>query len=476
MSNDVSLRVKAQRLGGKLSAMVLPNLGAFMGWGILTALGIWLANDTLKGFVAPVLTYLLPVLIGVAGGKMVYGEKGAVIGAFTTMGVVIGANITMLLGAMIISPIAAWILKKVDGVIEPHIPVGFELLIGNLTVAILGAIIAVFGCVVLAPAISSLSGFFAAGVSALENNNLLPLTAIFIEPAKVLFLNNAIGQGILTPLGTTQLDELGKSVLFLLESNPGPGLGILLAYCLFGKGNSKANAYGATVIHFFGGIHEIYFPFILMKPVLVIAAIAGGIVGTFLFTLFGVGLVGVSSPGSIITIMMMSAAGDQLKILLAVLASAAASGIVASIILKGSKDVDEAEVNKSLKEAAKTMESLKGKKSRISSVFEDKEQEVDYSAIKKVLYVCDAGLGSSAMGASVIAKKLKKAGITDIGVEHARVMDLPREDADIIVTHVSLKDVAHEKQPDIKIISIEDYLNAPEYDELVNNIVSSRNK
>ena len=204
-------------------------------------------------------------------------------------------------------------IEKVDGVIEPHIPVGFELLIGNLTVAILGAIIAVFGCVVLAPAITSLSGFFAAGVSALENNNLLPLTAIFIEPAKVLFLNNAIGQGILTPLGTTQLDELGKSVLFLLESNPGPGLGILLAYCLFGKGNSKANAYGATVIHFFGGIHEIYFPFILMKPVLVIAAIAGGIVGTFLFTLFGVGLVGVSSPGSIITIMMMSAAGDQLK-------------------------------------------------------------------------------------------------------------------------------------------------------------------
>ena len=248
MSNDVSWRIKAQRFGSKLSGMVLPNLGAFMGWGILTALGIWLSSDMLKSFISPMLTYMLPVLIGTAGGKMVYGDKGAVIGAFTTMGVVIGSDITMLLGAMIIAPFAAWVLKKADAVIEPHIPVGFELLIGNLTTAVLGAVIAIVGCRCLAPAITALSGVFAEGVAVLENNNLLPLTAVFIEPAKVLFLNNAIGQGILTPLGTTQLAEYGKSVLFLLESNPGPGLGILLAYCLFGKGRAKANAYGATLI------------------------------------------------------------------------------------------------------------------------------------------------------------------------------------------------------------------------------------
>lgn len=472
MSEKVSMRVKAQRFGGKLSAMVLPNLGAFMGWGILTALGIWLSNDMLKGFITPVLTYLLPLLIGVSGGKMVYGEKGAVIGAFTTMGVIIGADISMLLGAMIVAPLSAWLLKKVDSVIEPYIPVGFELLIGNLTVAILGAIIAVMGCLWLAPAITSLSSFFSAGVSILEKNNLLPLTAIFIEPAKVLFLNNAIGQGILTPLGTTQLDEFGKSVLFLLESNPGPGLGILLAYCFFGKGNAKANAYGATVIHFIGGIHEIYFPFILMNPLTVLAAIAGGITGTFLFTLFGVGLVGVSSPGSIVTIMMMASAGDQLLILISILASALVSFLVASVIVKYSKQNDE-DVNKNLKEAAKQMESLKGKKSRISSVFEDKST-LDYSSIKKIVYVCDAGLGSSAMGASVIAKKLKKVGISDIKVEHARVMDLPNNEADVIVTHISLKEIVKEKQPDVELISIEDYLNAPEYDELVNNIKVAR--
>ena len=472
MSEKVSYRVKAQRFGGKLSAMVLPNLGAFMGWGILTALGIWLSNDMLKGFIAPMLTYLLPILIGVAAGKMVNGDKGAVIGAFSTMGVIVGSNVTMLLGAMIIAPLAAWLLKKAEAVINPHIPVGFELLVGNLTIAILGAAVAIVGCVGLAPAITSLSSVFASGVAALENNNLLPLTAIFIEPAKVLFLNNAIGQGILTPLGTAQLNELGKSVLFLLESNPGPGLGILLAYCVFGRGRAKANAYGATLIHAIGGIHEIYFPFILMNPVLVLAAIAGGAVGTFLFTLFNVGLVGVSSPGSIITIMMMASAGDQIMILVSILASTAVSFLVASVIVKHSK-MDEEEGDRSLREAAKQMEALKGKKSRISSVFEEKEAEVDYAKVRKIIYVCDAGLGSSAMGASVIAKKLKKAGITDIQVEHAPVMNLPQE-ADLLVTHTSLEQIVREKQPDTKLITIQDYLNAPEYEELVNKIKSAR--
>ncbi len=472
MENKVSWRVKAQRFGGKLSAMVVPNLGAFMGWGILTALGIWMSSDMLKSFISPMLTYLLPLLIGVAAGKMIYGDKGAVIGAFSTMGVIVGSEITMLLGAMIIAPFAAWALKKVDGVVEPHVPVGFELLIGNLTTAILGAIVAIVGCIWLAPAITSLSGLFAAGVSVLENHNLLPLTAIFIEPAKILFLNNAIGQGILTPLGTTQLADLGKSVLFLLESNPGPGLGVLLAYCMFGKGKARANAYGATVIHAIGGVHEIYFPFILMNPVLVIATIAGGITGTFLFTLFKVGLVGVSSPGSIITIMMMASAGDQLKILVAIAASAVVSFLLASVIVKNSK-LDEEEGDRSLKDAAKQMEALKGKKSRISSVFEDKEEAFDYSKVKKILYVCDAGLGSSAMGASVIGKKLKKAGITDIVVKHAPVMNLPQE-ADVIVTHVSLGEVVREKQSDTMLITIQDYLNAPEYDELIGKISKAR--
>lgn len=464
--------------------MVLPNLGAFMGWGILTALAIWLDNDTLRGFIGPILNYLLPVLIGYSGGKLVYGEKGGVIGAFATMGVVIGADISMLLGAMIISPAAAWLLKKVDGLIEPHTPVGFELLFGNLTVAILGAVVAVIGATALAPAIASLSGVFSAGVDFLQANSLLPLTAIFIEPAKVLFLNNAIGQGILTPLGTTQLAQYGKSVLFLLESNPGPGLGILLAYCMFGRGDARANAYGAVVIQALGGIHEIYFPFILMKPSLVVAAIAGGITGTTVFTLFDAGLVGVSSPGSIVTIMIMASASDRLLILLGIAAAAAVSFAVASVILRSSKDQGLEAENASMREAASQMEALKGKRSRVRSVFSSDDgapsapdgtapSQPDLAGARVILYVCDAGLGSSAMGASVVARKLKAAGITDVAVPHARVTDLPQR-ADVIVTHESLAGVVRDRQPDTMLVTISDYLNAPQYDELVRKIAAAR--
>lgn len=170
----------------------------------------------------------------------------------------------------------------------------------------------------------------------------------------------------------------------------------------------------------------------------------------------------------------MAASGDRIKILIGILAATLVSFLIASVIVKSSK-TDEQSVNKELKEAAKQMEALKGKKSRISSVFEDKEEALDYASIRTILYVCDAGLGSSAMGASVVAKKLKKIGIEDIKVPHARVIDLPQK-ADVIITHNSLKDIVHEKQPDITVIAIEDYLNAPEYDDLVNKIVEARGK
>lgn len=466
----MSIRVKLQEFGAKLSGLILPNLGAFMAWGLLTAIGVYTQNSTFQDFIGPMLNYLLPILIAVAGGRMVYGYRGSVIGAVTTIGVIIGSSITMLPGAMILGPLAAWILKKVDKLIEEKVPTGFELLINNLVLAILGAALAIAAKELLAPAIESLTVVFSGGVDVLQKNGLLPLTAIFIEPAKVLFLNNAIGQGILTPIGTQQLAEAGKSVLFLLESNPGPGLGILLAYMFFGRGDTKANAYGASVIHFFGGIHEIYFPFVLMNPILVVALIAGGLVGSFVFTILNVGLLGVSSPGSVIAIMMMAAPGDQIKILLGIAAAAAVTFAIAVPLVKRYKAVDE---DTKLREAAKQMEQLKGKKSRISSVFEEKPKATNYKDVKRIAYVCDAGLGSSAMGATVITKKLKEHGLADVSVFHKAVPDLPTE-ADLIVTHKSLSERVAKLQGDVPIVTIDNYLNAPEYDELVNKIATDR--
>lgn len=463
----MSVRVKIQKFGSALSSMVIPNLGAFMAWGLLTAVAIAINSDGMRMFISPMLNYLLPLLIAFAAGKMVYDYRGGVIAAVATMGVIIGADITMFIGAMIMGPLAAWCLKRFDRLIDGKIPLGFELLINNFSVAVLGAVLALLGKGFLAPAIASLTGIMAGGVNFLVAHRLLPLTAILIEPAKVLFLNNAIGQGILSPLGSTQLGELGKSVLYLLESNPGPGMGVLLAYCVAGKGNSRSSAMGASVICFFGGIHEIYFPFILMNPILVLALICGGMTGTFLFTIFHVGLVGVASPGSIISIMLMSAMGDHLKILISILAACAVSFVVAVPFVKRADNND-----RELALAAKTMEGLKGKKSRVASVFEggpNTVKEPDYRTVFRIAYACDAGIGSSAMGASVLQKKLRKAGIEDVEVFHIAIQDLPVS-CQMAITHKSLGERAREKMPDAYFLEITDYLNAPEYEELVEKI------
>lgn len=471
----MSFKAKAQSFGSKLSNMVLPNLGAFMAWGIITALAIALGNEMLQSFIGPMLTYLLPLLIAVAGGKMVYGYRGSVIASVVTMGLIIGTDITMFIGAMIMGPLSAWILKKFDGLIEKKIPTGFELLINNLSSAIIGAALAVLGHVTLVPIIVGLTEVLASGVDFLMTYSLLPLTAIFIEPAKILFLNNAIGQGVLTPLGITQVSEYGKSILFLLESNPGPGLGVLLAYIFFGKGNTKGTAYGASVIHFLGGIHEIYFPFVLMRPILILPLILGGMTGTFIFSIFDVGLVGIASPGSVISISIMSAIGDHLPVYLGIFASALVTFLISIPFMKKSTDDEE------LKNAATQMEQLKGKKSRISSMFDQEENsteeksssEFNFANVKRIAYACDAGLGSSVMGASILQKKVNKADVGEIEVFHISVSNLPTE-CDIVITHESLMDRVKEKQPDAYHIAITDYLNAPQYDELINELKNAK--
>ena len=124
-----------------------------------------------------------------------------------------------------------------------------------------------------------------------------------------MFLNNAINHGVLGPLGIQQAAEAGKSIFFLLESNPGPGLGILLAFTFFGKGAAKQSAPGAAVIQFLGGIHEVYFPYILMKPLLIVAAIGGGLAADFIFVMLNAGLVAPPSPGTIFAEIAMSPKG-----------------------------------------------------------------------------------------------------------------------------------------------------------------------
>jgi mannitol PTS system EIICBA or EIICB component len=330
------VKATVQRVGGYLAGMVMPNIGAFIAWGLITALFIptgWLPNEKYAALVDPIIFYLLPILIGYTGGKLVHGQRGAVIGAVATMGVVVGSDIPMFLGAMIVGPLAAFILKMFDGQFRHRVRTGFEMLIDNFSIGIIGAGIAVLGVWVIGPVIDNVTDWLGDGVETLVDNHLIPLAAVIIEPAKVLFLNNAINHGVLGPLGAAEAADQGKSILFMLETNPGPGLGILLAYFFFGPRLLRLTAPAAIIIQFFGGIHEIYFPYVLMKPRLILAAIAGGMSGIAVFELTGVGLVATPSPGSIFAYMAETPRGDYFGVLAGVAVATAVSFAVASVLL-----------------------------------------------------------------------------------------------------------------------------------------------
>lgn len=467
IENTSNMKMKVQKFGSYLSGMVMPNIGAFIAWGIITALFIptgWFPNEGLAKLVDPMIKYLLPLLIGFTGGRLIYDIRGGVVGATATMGVVVGTDIPMFLGAMLMGPLGGYLIKKFDKLIEGKVKSGFEMLVNNFSAGILGSLLTLLAFKGVGPVVEGLSKMLAAGVQFIVDHHILPLANVIIEPAKILFLNNAINHGILSPLGIEQATQTGKSILFMLESNPGPGLGILLAYVLFGRGTAKQTASGAAIIHFFGGIHEIYFPYILMKPMLLLAAIAGGVSGTFTFTLFQAGLVAAPSPGSIFAYLAMTPKGGYFGVLAGVVVAAVVSFAVASLILRTSKVKDE-----DLNSATAKMEDMKGKKSSVSSILV-KNQSADIQAdkVNKIVFACDAGMGSSAMGASILRKKVQQEGL-EITVTNTAISNLP-PDADIVVTHKDLTKRAMEKLPNANHISVENFLNSPKYDELINSL------
>ena len=451
----MSGRANIQKFGRFLSGMVMPNIGAFIAWGLITALFIptgWIPNEKLSSLVGPMITYLLPLLIGFTGGRMVWGIRGGVVGAIATMGVVVGSSMPMFIGAMLMGPFGGWIIKKSDQFIQSKVPVGFEMLVDNFSAGILGMFIALFGFWVIQPVTTGIMVFLQAGVNFIVNAKMLPLASVFIEPGKVLFLNNAINHGILSPLGIQQVQETGKSILFLLESNPGPGLGILLAYWMFSKGNVKASAPGAIIIHFFGGIHEIYFPYILMRPVLILAAMAGGASGIFTFLILGAGEVATPSPGSIFALIAVAPKGGILPVLAGVIVAAAVSFLVAMPLVKKFADQDSGDDN--LENAKASMASLKTS-----------------GKITNIVFACDAGMGSSAMGANKITKMLKAEGI-DIKVEHCSVDDIPTG-AQIIISHKDLMDRVKSSGTKAACFAVSNLVNAPEYKDIVAKVVES---
>ena len=453
------MRAKIQAFGRFLSGMVMPNIGAFIAWGLITAFFIptgWTPNEHLNALVGPMITYLLPLLIGYTGGKMIHDTRGGVVGAVATMGVIVGSDIPMFLGAMIMGPLGGYGIKKFDEAVQDKIPPGFEMLVNNFSAGIIGMLITLLAYVIIGPVVLGLNKFLAAAVQIIVDAGLLPLASIFIEPAKILFLNNAINHGILGPLGVEQVTQMGKSIFFLLETNPGPGLGVLLAYWLVGKGMAKESAPGAIIIHFLGGIHEIYFPYVLMNPILLLAVILGGGVGVFTFVVLGAGLVATPSPGSIFAELAMTPKGGYFPVLAGIGLSALVSFLVSSVLLRRFGSFED----ESIQEAQVRVDELKGKKA-FSAISRDQ-------SVKKVIFACDAGMGSSAMGASVLRRKIKEAGL-DIQVVNTAVNEIPK-DADIVIAHKELAERVKAVAPNAKHIFIEAFVNNPIYDEIVENL------
>ncbi|PSL40051.1 PTS system mannitol-specific IIC component [Planomicrobium soli] len=463
------LKVSIQKFGNFLSSMVLPNIGAFIAWGLITALFIptgFYPHEGFSSLVGPMVTYMLPLLIGYTGGRLIHDQRGGVVGAIATMGVIVGAPDTpMFLGAMIMGPLGAFVIKKFDQLIDGKIKTGFEMLVNNFSAGILGAALALLAYMGVGPAVNTFTKTLVAGVDWLVDAGLLPLTSILIEPAKILFLNNAINHGVLSPIGLEQVQQGGKSILFLLEANPGPGLGVLLAFMLFGKGIAKQSAPGAAIIHFLGGIHEIYFPYVLMKPMLILSVILGGMSGVFTLTLLGGGLVAPASPGSILAIAAVTPPEGMayLANFAAVLVAATVSFLVSAVVLKSGKQTDD-----DIEEATKKMEQMKGKKSSVSHALAAGTVSANGAfpaKVDKIVFACDAGMGSSAMGASLLRKKVKEADL-DVKVTNTAISTIPA-DSQIIITQEKLTPRAQNKMPGAYHISVDNFLSSPEYDKLI---------
>lgn len=469
MSSNSSFKVKIQKMGAFLSAEVMPNIGVFIGWGVLAALFIptgWLPNETLNQLVAPTMKYLMPLLIAYTGGSNVHGRRGGVIGAFATMGVILGADINMLAGAMFMGPFAAWCIKKVDKMLEGKVKPGMEMLVNNFSLGLVGALLMVAGFFAFVPVIQGLIGVFSVAINALIDKGLLPLMAFFVQPGKILFLNNAINHGIMIPLGVEQATQTGKSLLFMLEANNGCVLGVALAFALFGKGTAKKAAPGAAFINFFGGIGEVVYPFVLSKPITLLGQIAGSFVSILIIQNFGGGTVAAISPGSFFALVAVSAKGSLVVNIISYFAGMITSCLVAGFFLKMDKS-EEGEDGLVLETALKDVDV----NTSVPAV------DANAGVIKRIVFACDAGMGSSVMGESIMKTKINKA-MLDMEVMHTSVRDIDKniQAGDAIVTTKALEDrvrsVLQSNGMDNQVFPVENLLDGAAYDKLIQNLKS----
>ncbi|MGX2946584.1 PTS mannitol transporter subunit IICBA [Enterococcus alishanensis] len=466
--NKPGILAKIRRFGGFMSGMVMPNLGAFVGWGLMAALFIpngWLPNAQLNELVGPILNYVFPLLIGYTAGYNIHGQRGGVIGLFTSMGVVVGSDITMISGAMIMGPLSAWVLKKFDQFIDGRIKPGFEMFVNNFSLGIIGAIFTIVAFLSVGPAIRGLVAILTAGVQWATDNRMIPVLSVFMAPAQVLFLNNVVNHGILAPIGYAQAAELGKSIMFLVDTNNGPLLGTLFSIALFGRGKAKNTAPMAMFIAGIAGIGEVYFPFVLGNPIMVFATMGGLAVSLYLQVLLGGGLIGVASPGSLINIALMTPKDAIFANFVSILAGFIVSTLIGMFLLKtfGSGEENELESFEVGDRKVRSVADFAASSGKQTALL----KKIN-AAVAKIVVACDSGMGSSAMGASVLKKRLKSEGLGGIKVVNSSANQID-SDADLVITLDSLIERAEisGNNPNIAYIPINNFLKESDYDEAI---------
>ena len=433
-----------RRFGHRLSGMIMPNLSIFIAWSLLSLVAGYTTGNlrlALSEVETIMIRVVLPILIGFTGGKMFEEQRGGVVAAIATVGVIVSTDVPQLFGAMFIGPLAGYTFAKIEQILLPKVKEGYEMLTKNFLAGIVGGLLCCFGILVVAPAVESASFWLYQFSSWLIEANLLPLVHVFLEPLKVLFFNNAINHGLLTPLGLEGASQTGQSILFLLETNPGPGVGVLVAFLLFGPVGQRKTAGGATMIQLIGGIHEIYFPFVLMDPRLFLAVIAGGMSGTLVFQIFNVGLSAPASPGSLVAILANAPTDARLAVFSGIFVSFLCSFAIASLLLKRQRGIEPVSMIK---------------------MKEEDQVETVTPNYQQILFVCDAGMGSSAMGASLLSRQLKAVNL-EMPVTYQSVHQMKWQPKTLVVIQAGLKQLAQKYVPEKDMVSVQNFLEIKSY-------------
>ncbi len=484
-----------ERIGKFYSHIILENVGLFIAYGILSILfseGGWFPSSTLTPIIEMIYFIVIPVLISYTTGRRIGGNVGGLVAAMAGLGFFSVDGSSYMLGALLTAPMAGWIAKRGLNWIKAHTVVGFEMLFRNLFIGIVGSILLLFSSYCFNPILNQLKNILTWLLDQLFSYNLVPFMSFLIEPGKVMFLNNTINHGLLVPLGIEQVEYMGSSVLFLLETNPVPGFGILLAYFLIEK-KEKKNLLVNMVIQLVGGIHELYFPYVLSNSILFLAVIAGGMAGNFCFLLLQSGVIAPPSPGSILTILLLSPGKNLFGNLFGIAVSAMVSCIIAVIILKRKQTLlkgqmilqeESGEKNRTILKKSVVFENQdktdqktvwnngncpKEELEKNAELSNTEQKEYSMKTVKKVYFVCQGGFGSSAMGAAILRRKLKNAGFFNIEVANIAIDDIPN-DADVIFCQKEIESNLKKIETKAEIHYLENLSQSLEYDNWISSL------